>query len=244
MANVLFKRGNTATINGTAIADGQLLYNTQTRTQYLDDGTTRLQIGQTVDATLNSSSNNPIANSGVAGVMVSSLNTIDSITNEGFITDALATKQLDMNLKANSNRFIFDYQGGKYGYNTDPNRGAGTFSPFNGALSIPSLKAWARATEGSMSGWAELIVDAKKFDSIKISSFAGNSPAPNPQLKILGSNDSSMSTYTTLLTQIGYTTSIPEKDISAYDYVEIYVNSGGSTANYNFYSVASNITLE
>ena len=35
-------------------------------------------------------------------------------------------------LTANSNMFYFDYQNGKYGYNTDPSRGAGTFSPFSG----------------------------------------------------------------------------------------------------------------
>ena len=31
---------------------------------------------------------------------------------------------------ANSNHFYFDYKDGKYGYNTDPNRGADTFNPF------------------------------------------------------------------------------------------------------------------
>ena len=32
---------------------------------------------------------------------------------------------------ANSNHFYFDYKDGKYGYNTNPNRGADTFNPFN-----------------------------------------------------------------------------------------------------------------
>ena len=32
---------------------------------------------------------------------------------------------------ANSNHFYFDYKNGKYGYNTNPNRGADTFVPFN-----------------------------------------------------------------------------------------------------------------
>ncbi len=36
-------------------------------------------------------------------------------------------------LTANNKNFYFDYQDGKYGYNTDPNRGADTFSPFNSA---------------------------------------------------------------------------------------------------------------
>lgn len=39
--------------------------------------------------------------------------------------------QLNADLSANNNKFYFDYQNGKYGYNTDPSRGAGTFSPFS-----------------------------------------------------------------------------------------------------------------
>ena len=38
--------------------------------------------------------------------------------------------QLNSSLTANSNQFHFDYQDGKYGFNTDPNRGADTFHPF------------------------------------------------------------------------------------------------------------------
>ena len=34
-------------------------------------------------------------------------------------------------LTVNDNQFYFDYQDGKYGFNTDPNRGADTFSPFS-----------------------------------------------------------------------------------------------------------------
>ena len=32
---------------------------------------------------------------------------------------------------ANNKHFYFDYKNGKYGYNTNPNRGADTFFPFN-----------------------------------------------------------------------------------------------------------------
>lgn len=34
-------------------------------------------------------------------------------------------------LKANNNQIYMDYHDGKYGINTDPNRGADTFIPFN-----------------------------------------------------------------------------------------------------------------
>jgi hypothetical protein len=98
--NVIFTRGNTATINATAITDGQILYNTTAGTQYLDNGTTRIQVGQniTVDTTLNSLSNNPIANRGVAGVMMSSLSEISTVTQAGSLPDALAVKELNSNL--------------------------------------------------------------------------------------------------------------------------------------------------
>lgn len=39
---------------------------------------------------------------------------------------------LNSSLTANSNQFYFDYKDGKYGFNTDPNRGADTFNPFSG----------------------------------------------------------------------------------------------------------------
>lgn len=39
--------------------------------------------------------------------------------------------KLNSSLTINSNQFYFDYQDGKYGFNTDPNRGADTFNPFS-----------------------------------------------------------------------------------------------------------------
>ena len=56
-------------------------------------------------------------------------------TTAGKVVDALVVKDINSSLTANDNQFYFDYQDGKYGYNTDPNRGADTFSPFsNGGL--------------------------------------------------------------------------------------------------------------
>lgn len=63
-----------------------------------------------------------------------------SSVGNGTISGALVTlnnksNQLDTKLtnqlSVNNNEFYFDYQNGKYGYNTDPNRGADTFNPFN-----------------------------------------------------------------------------------------------------------------
>ena len=46
--------------------------------------------------------------------------------------------RINNDLTANSNHFYFDYKDGKYGYNTDPNRGADTFAPFKNGL-MPNI---------------------------------------------------------------------------------------------------------
>ena len=43
---------------------------------------------------------------------------------------------LNSNLSANNNHFYFDYQNGKYGYNTSSSRGADTFHPFSNSQVI------------------------------------------------------------------------------------------------------------
>ena len=47
------------------------------------------------------------------------------------VPNANALKAVNNSLIANSKHFYFDYKNGKYGYNTDPNRGADTFVPFS-----------------------------------------------------------------------------------------------------------------
>lgn len=43
---------------------------------------------------------------------------------------------INLYLSINDTKFYFDYQNGKYGFNTDPNRGADTFVPFSENISI------------------------------------------------------------------------------------------------------------
>ena len=47
------------------------------------------------------------------------------------VPNANALKEVNNSLVANSKHFYFDYKNGKYGYNTDSNRGADTFFPFS-----------------------------------------------------------------------------------------------------------------
>ena len=144
MANVLFTR--TSDPNSKPVTDGQLIFDTSGNGKmYLDNGTDRLEMGGalTVDATLSKTSTNPVQNKAVAGVMLDTLSDIGNVTSKGFLTDALAVKQLNTNvnelnnsLVANSKHFYFDYKDGKYGYNTDSSRGADTFVPFKSGAEI------------------------------------------------------------------------------------------------------------
>ena len=82
MANVLFIKGNTATINGTAIADGQLLWNTVTGEIWEDVGTSRIACGKIVDTSLNPTSPNAVSNQAITGSIVNSLNTAIGTTED------------------------------------------------------------------------------------------------------------------------------------------------------------------
>ena len=73
-------------------------------------------------------------------MVLGTMEEIDANTDAGKVAGALAVKELSSELSANGIRFYFDYQDGQYGYNTDPARGADTFSPFNNpSYTIPDF---------------------------------------------------------------------------------------------------------
>ena len=104
MANVLFTR--TSDPNSKPVTDGQLIFDTSGNGKmYLDNGTNRLEMGGalTVDATLSKTSTNPVQNKAVAGVMLDTLSDIGTVTSKGFLTDALAVKELNTNVNELNN---------------------------------------------------------------------------------------------------------------------------------------------
>ena len=106
MANVLFTRKNASEIPNVPITDGQLIFDTSGNGKmYLDNGTNRLEMGGavTVDATLSKTSTNPVQNKAVAGVMLDTLSDIGNVTSKGFLTDALAVKELNTNVNELNN---------------------------------------------------------------------------------------------------------------------------------------------
>ena len=100
MASITINHGTLDEINATAKIEGQLLFSTdQTPNDkiYFDkDTSTRIVIGgkDEIDKVLNPNSQNPIANSAVAGVMLQTVNEVESVTTNGQLVDALAVKTL------------------------------------------------------------------------------------------------------------------------------------------------------
>ena len=104
MANetVLFKRGDSATINSTPVTDGQILFDTSGNGKmYLDNGTDRLEMGGaiTVDASLSKTSTNAIQNKAVTGNILNSLAEVSAATQQNTIAGALALKEVNSSLK-------------------------------------------------------------------------------------------------------------------------------------------------
>lgn len=100
MSSITFKHGTKNEIDATEKVAGQILFSTDQNPNdkiYFDkDATTRIQIGgkDAVDTVLDANSNNPIANSGIAGVMLTTLNEVNAVTQSGTLVDSLALKQL------------------------------------------------------------------------------------------------------------------------------------------------------
>lgn len=104
MANVLFSR--TSDPSSKPITDGQLIFDTSGNGKmYLDVGSKRMEMGgaRTIDPVLNSSSENPIQNKAVAGVMLDNMTDVNAVTGSGFLPDALSIKELDTDLQGQIN---------------------------------------------------------------------------------------------------------------------------------------------
>lgn len=64
------------------------------------------------------------------GKVLNSKEEIEANTSENMIAGAEAVKEVYSSLTANGSQLCMDYHDGKYGVNTDPERGADTFIPF------------------------------------------------------------------------------------------------------------------
>lgn len=98
------------------------------------------------------SNGNPAWRPDATVALLDTAETIKANTASGKGAGALGVKgiynEFKNELTANNKQFYFDYKNGKYGFNTDPNRGADTFVPFSNfsSMSIDMLWGIANAT--------------------------------------------------------------------------------------------------
>ena len=74
---------------------------------------------------------------------------IEANKSENMIAGADAVKEVYSSLTANGSQLCMDYHDGKYGVNTDPQRGADTFIPFRSGndVKVISLNGTGRASK-------------------------------------------------------------------------------------------------
>lgn len=95
-----------------------------------------------------------------------SLEEIEASTNlDGKIPSAAALKEVNNSLIASDGqKLYFDSKDGKYGYNTDPNRGADTFFPFSSVAARGNINKKLKAGES----YAQLINFGKVINNPKL----------------------------------------------------------------------------
>lgn len=73
------------------------------------------------------------------GKVLNSKEEIEANTSENMIAGAEAVKEVYSSLTANGSQLCMDYHDGKYGVNTDPQRGADTFIPFHSDCDMKAI---------------------------------------------------------------------------------------------------------
>lgn len=112
--------------------DGKRRYNMITNsdgTVSFEDVTTYSQEGSNFGSAQINNTNGAINK--INNNVLDTIEEISANTSGGKFAGALALKNVNNSLVANNKHFYFDYKNGKYGYNTNPNRGADTFVPFS-----------------------------------------------------------------------------------------------------------------
>lgn len=100
------------------------------------------------------------------GKVLNSKEEIEANTSENMIAGAEAVKEVYSSLVANGSQLYMDYHDGKYGVNTDPERGADTFIPFR---SISSIKVQTKLIQTSKS-WYDWTVNLV-IDDVVVASY-------------------------------------------------------------------------
>lgn len=164
MPTITFRRASN--VQNIPITDGQIIFDTSRNIILMDNGNVRNQYAgatQLISTTPEATSTNAFNALASTQLFLQKTTVIDTKANalavnqnyiplgclafkealgtvnyssigNGTISGALVT--LNNQLSVSGNKFYFDYQNGKYGYNTEANRGADTFHPFSDMTEI------------------------------------------------------------------------------------------------------------
>lgn len=89
-------------------------------------------------------------------------NSIVEDVNVEATTVSSEVKDIQSELTANGNRIYMDYQGGEYGYNTSPSRGADTFHPFK-RNPIQYKKNWTNSSQSGSGTYPAVSVNITDY---------------------------------------------------------------------------------
>lgn len=115
-------------------------------------GNLQKQIDELVDNLTASQIDYSNTNSGLESTKIQGA--IDEVV-ERIATVEPTVKRIDNQLTANSKPIYLDYHDGKYGYNTNPERGADTFNPFNNGGNRSIFKLGALGGTFNLSDYAD-----------------------------------------------------------------------------------------
>lgn len=113
MASIIMKRGTTSEISNTPISDGQILFETDTKNIYIDEGSNRIEYRATtidIDDELSTTSENPVQNK----VITTNMNDLEDRVEEGFneLNSNLTVtkcKEISTTLKPPANSYTHEY---------------------------------------------------------------------------------------------------------------------------------------
>lgn len=237
--NVLLKYGDTSVISGETIQQGKILIDTQNGEISIDkDGTTRLPLTPTVDTALSTTSTNPIANNAITNSIVNTTAEVSAITADNIPCGTKPVKELINSLTAPTiGQFIYDYQGGVAGYNTESDRGADTFHPFS---RMYIKKFGCNSVLIASTPVSDLLLDCSKYSKLKIG-YTSHSGSINAwAYTIVGYIGA---TPTTLYNSASELLNA-EYNISTYDTLNLVIQSKGSNSSTYGGSYFNEIYLE
>lgn len=140
---------------------------------------------------------------------------------------------LNADLTANSKSFHLDYQNSRWGWNETAARGADTFHPFRGKITVPNIIAEFNSVSVTYL-MTEINVEDCTLLKIGAISFAGSVLNPTVQIWVYST---ALGSYTTAQSNLSF-------DVSGYPTVRIVVTGVSDQRSLTRKAQVTNITIE